>query len=103
MACRVQSPPRDFQALARELEGMVARVKKTLDPRSRRCFLRKLRLLLDEADCLIVSGGEREGSGFDPGLSRRSTGRAGIRRVFESNAKTDSSRRKERWLGMTDI
>lgn len=48
--------PRDFSALQREIEEIVARLKATTDPFIRRDLLKELRRLIGEADRALVFG-----------------------------------------------
>ena len=45
---------RDFAELEQRLEQAVLKLKRTKDPKSRRDLLRELRLLLVEADRIII-------------------------------------------------
>ena len=48
-------PPRDFQVLQQELEETVLLLKSTFKPEERTALLRRLRLLLAEADLIMES------------------------------------------------
>lgn len=47
-------PTRNFRQVEQELEQSVAKLKETKDPDSRREVLRRMRLLLMEADSLLL-------------------------------------------------
>jgi hypothetical protein len=53
MAALSNLPHREFNDVRRDLEEAAARLGKTFEPKSRVKLLRELRLLLQEADCLI--------------------------------------------------
>ena len=55
VAAESQSQSRDFQSVRRELEAVVAELKTSHDPQTRKNLLRELRLLLEKADRLIAS------------------------------------------------
>lgn len=55
MATVPNSRGRDFENLQFDLEDVVSRLKKTLEPKSRASLLREFRLLLEEAERIIAS------------------------------------------------
>lgn len=47
---------RDFEDVRTDLEKALSRLKASLDPKARKRLLRELRLLIEEADCLVKTG-----------------------------------------------